>query len=115
MNFNNNQENIYNLFSPLYINTDKFGELWEAFPEEDSYTLYTYIGSPQKYHEIIKSKGNFAPVDIINLEAISAANYKNQIALVHAAIDNNQINFLVKCQNKSLNNEVADLVMKLYK
>ena len=112
---NNNQNNIYNLFSPLYINTDKFGEFWETFPEEDSYTLNTYINSPQKYHEIIKSKGNFAAVDIINNEAISAANYKNQISLVHATIENNEINFLVKCQNKSLNNEVADLVMKLYK
>jgi hypothetical protein len=109
-----NNTNNYNIFSPYYINTDKFGELWESFPDEDSYNTKSNINSPQKFHEIIKNRGNFAPVDIINNEAISAANYKNQIALVHAVIEANEINFLVKCQNKSLNNEVADFVIKLY-
>ena len=109
-----NNTNNYNIFSPYYINTDKFGELWESFPDEDSYNTKSNINSPQKFHEIIKNRGNFAPVDIINNEAISAANYKNQIALVHAVIEANEINFLVKCQNKSLNNEVADFVINLY-
>ena len=112
---NNNMNNIsINLFTPYNINTDKFGELWESFPEEESYSMNSNIQTPQKYHEIIKSRGNFAPIDIINNEAISAAYYKNQITLVHASIENNEINFLVKCQNQWLNNEVADLVMKLY-
>ena len=114
-NNNINNHNSNNLFTPYNINTDKFGELWESFPEEESYSMNSNIQTPQKYHEIIKSRGNFAPVDIINNEAISAAYYKNQITLVHASIENNEINFLVKCQNQWLNNEVANLVMNLYK
>ena len=115
MNNNNITNNSNNLFTPYNIDTDKFGELWESFPDEESYSMNSNIQTPQRYHEIIKSKGNFAPVDIINNEAISAAYYKNQIALVHASIENNEINFLVKCQNQWLNNEVANLVMNLYK
>ena len=115
MNNNNMTNNSNTLFTPYNINTDKFGELWESFPDEESYSMNSNIQTPQRYHEIIKSKGNFAPVDIINNEAISAAYYKNQIALVHASIENNEINFLVKCQNQWLNNEVANLVINLYK
>ena len=111
-NISNNYNN--NIFTPYNINTDKFGELWESFPDEDEFTLYSNINTPQKFHEIIKTRGNFAPVDIINNEAISAANYKNQITLVHATIENNQINFLVKCQNNLLNNEVIEIIRKLY-
>ena len=112
-NLNNNINN--NNFSPLNINTDQFGEIWEQSPEEDSFDMNISISSPQQFHQIIKTKGNFAAVDIINNEAISAANYKNQIALVHATIENNQVNLLVKCQNKSYNNEVGNFVMGLFK
>ena len=69
-------------YTPYQINTDQFGEMWESFAEEDSYDLNINIASPQAFHEIIKSKGNFAAVDIINNEAISAANYKNEYVLV---------------------------------
>ena len=113
--FNSMINNTNNLFTPYNINTDKFGELWESFPEEESYSINSNIQTPQRYHEIIKSRANFAPVDIINNEAISAAYYKNQITLVHASIEINEINFLVKCQNQSLNNEVANYIMNLYK
>ena len=109
-NSNNN-----NYFTPLKINTEQFGEMWENSPEEDSFILNSNIQSPQKFHEIIKSKGNFAAVDIINNEAISAANYKNQFSLVHATIEVNNICLLVKCQNKSYNNEVGYFVMGLFK
>jgi hypothetical protein len=112
---NNSNNNIsYNPFIPYNINTEKFGQLWESFPEEEEFIINSTINTPQKYHEIIKSKGNFAAIDIINNEAISAAYYKNQIVLVHADIENNQINFLVKCQNNILNKEVFDLIMKLF-
>ena len=103
-----------NPFTPYNINTDKFGQLWESFPDEVDLSINSNINSPQKYHEIIKSKGNFSPIDIINNEAISAAYYKNQIVLVHADIENNQINFLVKCQNNLFNKEVSDIIMKLF-
>ncbi len=73
------------------------------------------ISTPQQFHEIIKNKGNFAAVDIINNEAISAANYKNQVSLVHATIDFNHVTLLVKCQNKGLNQEVATYIMGLFK
>ena len=109
-NKNNNTNNTNNIFIPYNINTDKFGELWETFPDEDEFSLFSTINTPQKYHEVIKSKGNFSAVDIINNEAISAAYYKNQIVLVHATIENNQINFLVKCQSNSFNNEVINLI-----
>ena len=98
-NNNTNPNNSIDIFTPYNIDTDKFGELWESFPDEDEFSLYSNINNPRKYHEVIKSRGNFAAVDIINNEAISAAYYKNQITLVHAMIEDNQINFLVKCQN----------------
>ena len=114
-NFNDfKPSNSHNIFTPYNINTDKFGELWENFPDEDELNLYSNINNAQQYHEIIKSRGNFAAVDIINNEAISAAYYKNQITLVHASIENNQINFLVKCQNNLFNKEIIDLIRKLF-
>ena len=111
-NMNNNNINVY---SPYNIDTEKFGELWGSFPDEDSYEINTNISTPQQYHDIIKRRGNFAAVDIINNEAISAANYKNQICLVHATIDSGHIIFLVKNQKQELNQEVANYVMGLYK
>ena len=115
-NINNLYNNISkNYFTPLNINTDQFGEIWEKSPEEYSFDMNISISSPQQFHQIIKTKGNFAAVDIINNEAISAANYKNQIALVHATIETNQVNLLVKCQNQSFNNEVGNFVMGLFK
>ena len=129
-NFNapqNNNQNNNNLFdnlnsannklseyTPYNINTDTFGEIWENSPDEDSYEMNINISTPQQFHQIIK-KGNFAAVDIINNEAISAANYKNQICLVHATVEINHVNLLVKCQNKSLNQEVANYVMGLFR
>ena len=110
----NNNERSNKAFTPYNINTDKFGELWENFPDEVEFNLLCKVNTPEKYHEIIKTQGNFAPVDIINNEAISAAYYKNQIVLVHATVDNNQIFFLVKCQNNSFNNEVIDFIKKLF-
>ena len=108
-NFSNNK-----YFTPLNINTEKFGELWENSPEEDSFSININIGSPQKFHEIIKSKGNFAAIDIINNEAISAATFKNEFALVHATIEMNEISLLIKCQNKSYNNEVGNYIIGLF-
>ena len=112
-NYGNNSN--FSNFTPLNINTDKFGEMWENSPDEDTFELNANIQSPQQFHEIIKSKGNFAAVDIINNEAISAANYKNEYVLVHATIEMNQVTLLVKCQNKSYNNEVGNFVMGLFK
>ena len=114
-NMNNNINTNINAYTPYNINTEKFGELWETFPEEASYEISAKISSPQQYHQIIKQRGNFAAVDIIGDEAISAANYKNQICLVHATIGSGIINFLVKNQNQGLNQEVANYVMGLFK
>ena len=113
INSNNNINT--NNFTPLNITTEQFGEMWENYPDEDEFNLNINIQSPQQFHQIIKTKGNFAAIDIINNEAISAANYKNQITLVHASIEMNQVNLLVKCQNKSYNNEVGCYVMGLFK
>ena len=129
-NFNNNANNFFDnlvssnqinnnfsnnkYFTPLNIKTEKFGELWENSPEEDSFSININIGSPQKFHEIIKSKGNFAAIDIINNEAISAATFKNEFALVHATIEMNEISLLIKCQNKSYNNEVGNYIIGLF-
>ena len=110
---NNNSSN--SAYSPYNISTDEFGELWGNYPDEDSYEMNINISTPQQFHEIIKNKGNYAAVDIINNEAISAANYKNQISLVHATIDINHVTLLVKCQNKGLNQEVATYIIGLFK
>ena len=117
-NANTNNININannNTFTPYNISTDEFGELWGNYPEEDSYEMNINISTPQQFHDIIKNKGNYAAVDIINNEAISAANYKNQISLVHATIEFNHVTLLVKCQNKELNQEVASYIMGLFK
>ena len=109
----NNSNNIP--FTPYNINTDEFGELWGSYPDENYYEIKVNISSPQQFHDIIKSKANFAAVDIINNEAISAANYKNQVTLVHATIEPNSITLLVKCQNQALNQEVASYIMGIFK
>ena len=109
------QANNYDTFTPYNISTDEFGELWGNYPEEDSFEMNINISTPQQFHDIIKNKGNYAAVDIINNEAISAANYKNQISLVHATIEFNHVTLLVKCQNKGLNQEVATYIMGLFK
>ena len=109
------QANNYDTFTPYNISTDEFGELWGNYPEEDTFEMNINISTPQQFHDIIKNKGNYAAVDIINNEAISAANYKNQISLVHATIEFNHVTLLVKCQNKGLNQEVATYIMGLFK
>ena len=114
-NTNNNMNSSNSSYSPYNISTDEFGELWGNYPDEDTYDMNINISTPQQFHEIIKNKGNYAAVDIINNEAISAANYKNQVSLVHATIDFNHVTLLVKCQNKGLNQEVATYIMGLFK
>ena len=111
-----NRTNINNInnYTPYNIDTDKFGELWGTFPDEDVYEINVNISTPQQYHDIIKNKGNYAAIDIINNEAISAANYKNQISLVHATIDSGHITLLVKNQNQGLNKEVANYIIGLF-
>ena len=111
---NINQNTNNNSYSPYNIDTDKFGELWGDFPEEDVYEINANISTPQQYHEIIK-RGNYAAVDIINNEAISAAKYRNQISLVHGTIEQGKITLLIKNQNKELNNEVANYIIGLFK
>ena len=114
-NQNENRANINNNnYTPHNIDTNTFGELWGNFPDEDVYEINANISTPQQYHEIIKNKGNFAAIDIVNNEAISAAKYKNQISLVHGAIDPGHITLLVKNQNQELNKEVADYVIRLF-
>ena len=113
-NLNNNTNNN-NSFSPYNISTDEFGELWGNYPDEDTYEMNINISTPQQFHDVIKNKGNYAAIDIINNEAISAANYKNQISLVHATIDFNHVTLLVKCQNKGLNQEVSSYIIGLFK
>ena len=117
-NFNaqNSNSNInINIYTPYNIDTDQFGQLWEKFPDESSYEINTNISTPQQFHEIIKNKGNYAAIDIINNEAISAANYKNQISLIYATVDPGHLVLLIKNQNQALNEEVAKYVIALFK
>ena len=111
----NTQNTNNNLFTPYNISTEEFGELWGNYPDEDIYEMNINISNPQQFHDIIKNKGNYAAIDIINNEAISAANYKNQVSLVHATVELNKVTLLVKCQNKELNQEVAKYVIELFK
>ena len=94
---------------------DIFGEKWENGPDEDSYDMPVGLPTPEKFQEIITSKGNFHAVDIQNNEAISSAHYKNQIVLLYATIEQGHTSLLVKCENKSLNTEVANYVISLFK
>ena len=103
-----------NYYTPYNIDEETFGQMWESYPDEDSFDIPINIGSPQKFQEIIKSKGNFAAVSIIENEAISAAIYKNQYALVYAEINTNIVNLRVKCQNIQLKKEVGHFVMGLF-
>lgn len=103
------------LYTPNPINTDIFGEKWENGPDEDSYDMPVGLPTPEKFQEIITLKGNFHAVDIQNNEAISSAHYKNQIVLLYATIEQDHTSLLVKCENKSLNTEVANYVISLFK
>ena len=109
-----NANNTNNAYTPYNISTDEFGELWGSYPDEDTYEMNINISTPKQFHDIIKNKGNYAAIDIINNEAISAANYKNQVSLVHATIELNHVTLLVKCQNNGLNQEVASYIMGLF-
>ena len=119
---NNNNNNLFgnlntqntnnNLFTPYNISTE---ELWGNYPDKDIYEMNINISNAQQFHDFIKNKGNYAAIDIINNEAISAANYKNQVSLVHATVELNKVTLLVKCQNKELNQEVAKYVIELFK
>ena len=109
------QNNPASEFSPYQINTDTFEEIWENSPDEDSYDMTANINSPQQFHQIITSKGNFAAVDIQNNEAISCAYYKGKVVLLHATIESGHVPLLVKCQNNQYNKEIADYVMSLFK
>ena len=100
---------------PYQIDTDKFAEIWENSPDENSYEMNVSLASPQQFHQIITSKGNFSAVDIQNNEAISSAFYKGKVVLVHATIDNGNVSLLVKCKDSSLNNEIANYVMSIFK
>ena len=103
-------------YTPYKITTDTFGEQWETFPEEDAYSFTTsFPMTPQQFHSIITSKGNFSAVEIINNEAISSAYYKQCSVLVHATITNTEIDLLVKCSNKSLNTEISNYIISLFK
>ena len=108
----NTQNTNNNLFTPYNISTE---ELWGNYPDKYIYEMNINISNPQQFHDIIKNKGNYAAIDIINNEAISAANYKNQVSLVHATVELNKVTLLVKCQNKELNQEVAKYVIELFK
>ena len=50
----------------------------------------------------------------ISNEVISSALYKNQTVLLFANIEEGSTPILVKCENQSLNNEVANYVISLF-
>ena len=101
-------------YTPNQIDADVFEKKWEAFPDEDSYTINVGVGTPEKFKEIITSKGNFHCVSILSNEVISSALYKNQTVLLFANIEEGSTPILVKCENQSLNNEVANYVISLF-
>lgn len=102
-------------YSPYQITTEQFEEIWENSPDEDNYDMQANVSSPQQFHQIITTKGNFAAVDIQTNEAISCAYYKGKVVLVHATIESGHVPLLVKCQDNQYNNEIAEYVMSLFK
>ena len=97
-------------FTPVSMDTDMFGEYWTNCPhEEKSFDFVSkYINSPQGFFDVIKSSGNFFPVEIIEDQAIASAKLKDKLVLVHATISGFNINVLVK----SFDNSKIDLVAK---
>jgi hypothetical protein len=64
------------------------------YPDKDIYEMNINISNAQQFHDFIKNKGNYAAIDNINNEAISADNYKNQVSLVHATVESNKVTFI---------------------
>merc|ERR1711957_973495 len=89
--------------SPMNIDTDSFGELWTDCPIDEISCdfISKNINTPEKFFEIMRTKGNFFPVQIINDEAICSAKLKGKIVLIHGTIDGFNINVLVKCYDSS--------------
>lgn len=97
-------------FTPVSMDTDTFGEYWTNCPhDEKSFDFVSKnINSPQRFFDVIKSYGNFFPVEIIEDQAIACAKLKEKLVLVHATISGFNVNVLVKC----FDNSQTDLVAK---
>jgi hypothetical protein len=105
-------------FSPLKIDTDTFGEYWTDCPnDEQSYNIKTNsLKTPQSFFQVLSSRANFFPVQIINNEAIAAAQYKNGIILAHTTVNgDNSLDMLVKTFNKQHHDEVATFLCSILK
>ena len=100
-----------NPFTPIKMTTDEFGDNWSNYPEEDSFELPEAFKAPSDFQDLITSKAHFTGVDIQSNEAISCAQYKGKIVLVFATIETGHTPFMVKCQDKSLNNEIAQYLL----
>lgn len=100
-------------FVPVQMNTDSFGEYWTNCPTDEKSLDFVskYVNSPQKFFDVVKSSGNFFPVEIIDDQAIACAKLKDKLVLVHATISGFNVNVLVKC----FDNAQIDLVARFLK
>lgn len=100
-------------FTPVQMDTDTFGEYWTNCPnDEKSFDFVSkFVSTPQKFFDLIKSSGNFFPVEIIEDQAIACAKLKDKLVLVHATIAGFNVNVLVKC----FDNTQTDLIGKFLK
>lgn len=104
--------------SPMNIDTDTFGEYWTECPnDEKSIEIQAKgVNTPEKYFEIISSKANFFPVQIINNEAIASAKLVDNIVLLHTTINgNNTLSILVKSSDSSLHDRVAEFITSIFR
>jgi hypothetical protein len=102
--------------TPFNVDTDTFGELWTSCPfDESSYDFKTKsIKTPEAFFKVLSSEANFKAVQIIGMEAIAAAKYKNKIALVHTTINgDNSLSMLVKCYDQNYTEEIANFLKSL--
>jgi hypothetical protein len=108
--------NIPNLFQPVKITTDQFGQNWVALTNEKRLALVSRtIATPQQFKDLMEARIQFHGVEIINNEIICAAVYNGVVAtLVHGRVDpGGNIAVTIKSQTMEAV-EAGDLLLKTY-
>lgn len=99
---------LKNEIQPMKINTDTFGEYWTDCPN-DEVTLNiqsSSINNPSDYCKVLQNN-SMHPVEIIGNEAIGAAILRGKYVLLHTTVNKGSLSVLVKCLDKSQENEVS--------
>ncbi|XP_065884904.1 uncharacterized protein [Dysidea avara] len=100
------------LIRPLLIDTDSFGKKWGSFKNEKRHKkVSSHIKTPEMYMEVVKTKLNLHPIQIIGKEAIAAGTFlPSTPCLLHGKLSSAGLDVWVKSTSsvltESFNKEV---------